>query len=173
MEKDPIEIAKRKSLRSVRPKNSHHPASICLEGAMSDKKFTVSCKIAQHDGVSFLKDYARIFGKSERDFFVDYFIKEKPLNKLKTSYQVGHGIMARQFNSISYSVKGKWAARKTQYERQIESIESSIAAVKKTIDKNNKEIDKIRTQIDKIERYQKAVQLRNSTGKGRKPRLTN
>ena len=136
---------------------------------MADEKFTVSCKISQPDGLSFLKAYDRMFNKLERKFFVDHFVKEKPLNTLKSSYQIENGIMARQFNSISYCVRGKWGARKVQYIEQLKNIENSIAAVYRGIEKNNREIDKNCIRIDKIKKYQNAIQLWKTAGKGRKP----
>ena len=72
-----------------------------------------------------LSDYAKLFGRVERDLF-SRFCAGSSLTSLKNAYLIRYRIPARMFNSLRVSLEGKISAIRESMDRQIASLETRI-----------------------------------------------
>ena len=114
---------------------------------------TIQTKVQDSTAIDFLNHYSKSFSFLVRKLFVDLFIREKPINDLKSEYQREYGILARQFNSISTQTRAKWNARKEQYTRTIKDLQSKVRDVDKFIKGEEKKIAQLQKKLGKIEEY--------------------
>ena len=94
-------------------------------------KFTYQDRIRSFRDVDFaegdaaLSDYAKLFGRVERDLFCR-FCAGVSLTSLKNEYLVKYRIPARMFNSLRVSLEGKISAVRESMDRHIESPKTRI-----------------------------------------------
>ena len=97
---------------------------------------TVCAFISDKNAYDILDEFGVSFGSLERKLYVDLFQRKRKLTEVKREYIYKHQITARQFNSLSYNLKGKVSAivelKKLEFEK-----------VKKRIKKKKKEIEKL------------------------------
>ena len=72
-----------------------------------------------------LSDYAKLFGRVERDLF-SRFCAGSSLTSLKNAYLIRYRIPARMFNSLRVSLEGKISAVRKSMDRHIESLKARI-----------------------------------------------
>ena len=90
-----------------------------------------------------LEAYANLYGKIERNLFVD-LIKPHDLSALKKDYLVKYGITARQFNACRIALEGKIESIKQARALQIENLKEKISSLEKKILKIK---DKFKTHV--------------------------
>jgi IS605 OrfB family transposase len=100
------------------------------------KKFTYQTRFGLPFDLA-LCEYAHLFSKLERTLFANLSAKQN-INDLKRKYIKKHGLTARQFNSIHYSLKGKIASAKECQKLNINSLKEKIQQLEKKITSNKK-----------------------------------
>jgi IS605 OrfB family transposase len=105
------------------------------------KTFTYQARITGEQPV--LDAFAQLFGKAERNLYVDRVHRDVSINELKSRYIKDFGITARQFNSLRISVDGKIKSVMelldlaiTEYKQK---IKAKTAKIKKLTDDRKKE----------------------------------
>ena len=135
-------------------------------------KITISAKVVDDEAVTFLRDFAKLFSTILHKLFVEFIIKERDQNELKSSFQKMYGINARMFNSVFYELKSKWRARQAQYDSTVKLYRNKISSHMAWIQKKSKEIDRMESKLAQLSKYQRRSQGYKKTGKGRKPAMT-
>ena len=90
-----------------------------------------------------LEAYANLYGKIERNLFVD-LMRPHDLSALKKDYLVKYGITARQFNACRIALEGKIESIKQARALQIENLKEKISSLEKKILKIK---DKFKTHV--------------------------
>ena len=70
-------------------------------------QLTICAKVSDPKSVDFLRSFAVLFSTILHRLFVEFIIKERDFNELKSRFQVEYGINARVFNSVAYHLKSK------------------------------------------------------------------
>ena len=100
---------------------------------MADQQRTYQTRVSASDAEdAALSEYASLFGKAERALFVE-IRQDSNLTVLKREFLPKFGLTARQFNSISATLRGKIASNKTRQKALIEELQHRITKAEKVL----------------------------------------
>jgi IS605 OrfB family transposase len=100
---------------------------------MADQQRTYQTRVSTSGaGDAELSAYASLFGKAERALFTE-MLQDRNLAVLKREFLPRFGLTARQFNSISVTVRGKIASIKARQRALVEELQHRITKAEKVL----------------------------------------
>ncbi|BDG61684.1 IS200/IS605 family accessory protein TnpB-related protein [Caldinitratiruptor microaerophilus] len=82
---------------------------------------------------------AALYQRLQRRLFVDLYVRRRPVEECKREYIARHGLTARQFNAITYELKGKVRAAEETRQQRSRTLQGQIEATEKAIRKLQRE----------------------------------
>lgn len=131
-------------------------------------EITIESRIDDQDGNP-LTAIAILLSTARRSYFVDRWIHDKPLNFIKSSYQIKFGITARHFNAIRVEVDGIVSSYKKLLIIRIDEVKDKIKLAKKKLKKVKSDIKKhsmqrkfkrLQTQLESLEQDKKSKTIK-------------
>ena len=133
---------------------------------------TIEAKIIDDKIYPALGACSKLLSGISHKLYVDKHIRNKPLNELKSSYQIQYGISARHFNSIRSEVDAKAKANEEIHKNLLLKKEGQIKATQKKIKSLEKELSNSLEKKKSLQTFlKKSKQWRDNKRSTKKPKL--